>query len=137
MTTILLIKSADNQRFITEVFESIVDTGEDVHLLQLPSAPDFDSSLQETISMSDCDVSYKIHTLPKEDTATNLIEFAIEVNADRICLGILNRTSAGKAQVDELMQSLLLHQRLSGNLTFGEQIMSLEALECETRPSTV
>lgn len=135
MTTIFIINSTKSQQFINEVFESVVAADEDVHLLQLPSVQHLDPPIEEIITEIDRDVRYAVDTLPEEDTAANLTEFAIEVDADRICIGILDRTSAGKVHVDELMQSLLLHQQLSGHLIFGEQIMTLEGLEYEIHPS--
>ncbi len=131
MTTLLFIKSIDQHQPLREVFESVVDADERVHLLRPPSVSRLDSLVQETISQIDRNVRYTTHTLPEGDTASSLVQLAIEIDADCICIGILNRTSAGKALIDELMESLLLHEKLSGDLTVGDHLMTLEQLEYE------
>jgi hypothetical protein len=132
MTTILLIKSVDQQRTVREAFDSIIDADEPVHFLRLPTIRCLGPLIQEINPMIEYGVEYTINCLPEGYDVADLVEFAVEVDADRICIGISDRTVTGKARIDDLMESLLLDEKLSGDIIVGEDIIALEELEYET-----
>lgn len=132
MTTILLIKSVEQQRTVREAFDSVVDPDEPVHFLRLPTVRCLGPLIQETNPMIEYGVEYTIDCLPEGYDVSDLVEFAVDVDADRICIGISDRTVTGKARIDDLMQSLLLYEELSGDIIVGEDIIALEELEYET-----
>jgi hypothetical protein len=131
MTTILLIKSVDQQRTVREAFDSIIDADEPVHFLRLPTIRCLGPLIQEINPMIEYGVEYTINCLPEGYDVADLVEFAVEVDADRICIGISDRTVTGKARIDDLMESLLLDEKLSGDIIVGEDIIALEELEYE------
>ena len=126
MTTILLIKSVDQQRTVREAFDSIIDADEPVHFLRLPTIRCLGPLIQEINPMIEYGVEYTINCLPEGYDVADLVEFAVEVDADRICIGISDRTVTGKARIDDLMESLLLDEKLSGDIIVGEDIIALE-----------
>lgn len=132
MTTILLIKSVEQQRTVREAFDSVVDADEPVHFLRLPTVRCLGPLIQEINPMIEYGVEYTIDCLPEGYDVSDLVEFAVGVDADRICIGISDRTVTGKARIDDLMQSLLLYEKLSGDIIVGEDIIALEELEYET-----
>jgi hypothetical protein len=132
MTTILLIKSVEQQRTVREAFDSVVDSDEPVHFLRLPTVRCLGPLIQEINPMIEYGVEYTIDCLPEGYDVSDLVEFAVDVDADRICIGISDRTVTGKARIDDLMQSLLLYEELSGDIIVGEDIIALEELEYET-----
>lgn len=132
MTTILLIKSVDQERTVREAFDSVVDADEPVHFLRLPTVRCLGPLIQEINPMIEYGVEYTIDCLPEGYDVSDLVEFAVDVDADRICIGISDRTMTGKARIDDLMQSLLLYEKLSGDIIVGEDIIALEELEYET-----
>lgn len=129
MTTILLIKSADQQPSVREVLGSVVEPGETVYFLRLPTVRCLGQLIQEISPMIEYDVEYTINCLPKGYGISDVVDFAVEVGAERICIGIFERTLTGKAQIDDLTQSILLHEHVSGDLVVGESAIILENLE--------
>lgn len=79
--------------------------------------------------MINYDAEYTINCLPEGYDISDLVEFAIDVGATRICIGISDRTLSGKARIDDLTQSILLHDEISGDFVVGEDVMILEELE--------
>ncbi|GKZ16111.1 hypothetical protein HAL_39920 [Haladaptatus sp. T7] len=79
--------------------------------------------------MSNYGVDYTINCLPERYDVTDLVELAIETDADRICIGISEKTLTGKARIDELTQSILLHDDISGDFVVGEHVIILEELK--------
>lgn len=129
MSTILLIKSADQQPSVRETLSSVVKPGETVYFLRLPSVRCLGELIQEVSPMVEYDVEYTINCLPEGYEVSDVVDFALDVGADRICIGIFERTLTGKAQIDELTQSILLHEHVSGDLVVGENVIILENLE--------
>jgi hypothetical protein len=129
MTTILIIKSVEQQPTVREVLGSVVDAGETVYFLRLPTVRCLGPLIQEINPMLEYDVEYTINCLPEGYEAAELVEFAVETDADRICIGISERTVTGKARIDDLTQSVLLHDQISGDLVVGEHVIILEDLE--------
>lgn len=132
MTTIFLIKSVDQQRNVREALDSVVDADEPVYFLRLPTVRCLGPLIQEINPMIEYGVEYTIDSLPEGYDVSDLVEFAVDVDADRICIGISNRTVTGKARIDDLMQSILLHEKLSGEIIVGDHIIALEELAYET-----
>ena len=131
MTTILVVESADEEPAVREVLGSVADPGETVHFLRLPTVRDLDQLIQATSSTLTYEVEYTIDRLPEDYDASDLVEFAIERDADRICLRISERTPTGKVRIDDQTQSILLHERISGTVAVGETVIVLEQLEYE------
>ena len=129
MTTIIIIKSADEHSSVREILESVVDEDERVHFLRLPAVQCLGSLIQEVNPMINYGVDYTIHPLPEGDGVSTLVEFATEYDANRICIGISDRTLTGKARIDDLTQSILLHDNISGDFVVGEHAIILEELE--------
>lgn len=129
MSTIILVKSADQQPTIKEVLGSIVESGEMVHFIRLSSVRCLGSLIQEINPMINYGVDYTIGCLTDDDSVSELVDFAIESDANKICVGISERTLTGKARIDDLTQSILLHEKISGDLVVGEHVIILEDLE--------
>ena len=129
MTTILIIKSVEQQPTVREVLGSVVEAGETVYFLRLPTVRCLGPLIQEVNPMLEYDVEYTINCLPEGYDAAELVELAVETSADRICIGISERTVTGKARIDDLTQSVLLHDRISGDVVVGEHVIILEELE--------
>lgn len=129
MTTIIIIKSVEQEPSVREVLGSVVDAGEEVHLLRLPTVRCLGPLIQEVNPMINYDVDYTIGCLPEGYDVSELVEFAIESGANRICIGITERTLTGKAQIDDLTQSILLHEDISGDVVVGDHVIILEELE--------
>jgi hypothetical protein len=129
MTTIILIKSDEQQPTVREVLDSIVDTDEQIHFLRLPTVRCLGPLIQEINPMINYDVDYTISCLPEGYDVSELVEFAIESDANRICVGISEKTMTGKARIDDLIQSILLYEGISGDLVVGDHVITLEELE--------
>lgn len=129
MTTILIIKSVEQEPTVREVLGSVVEAGETVYFLRLPTVRCLGPLIQDVNPMLEYDVEYTINCLAEGYDATELVEFAVEANADRICIGISERTVTGKARIDDLTQSVLLHDQISGDVVVGEHVIILEELE--------
>jgi len=129
MTTILLIKSVEDQHSVREVLGSVVEPGETVYFLRLPTVRCLGPLIQEVNPMLEYDVEYTISCLPEGYEVSELVDFAIETGAERVCIGISDRTLTGKARIDDLTQSILLHDRISGDFVVGEHVIILEELE--------
>ena len=131
MTTILILNSIEQDTMVGEVLDSIVDSGEMVYFVRLPSVRCLGSLIEKTSPMTDYGVEYEVKCLPEGYEASDLVEFADEVDANRICIGISERTVTGKARIDDLTQSILLHSRISGDFVVGDHVIVLEELEYE------
>lgn len=129
MTTIIIIKSAEQQPTVREVLDSVVAVGDEVCFLRLPTVRCLGSLIQEINPMSNYGVDYTINCLPERHDVTDLVELAIQTDADRICIGISEKTLTGKARIDEFTQSILLHDGISGDFVVGEHVIILEELE--------
>lgn len=129
MTTILIINSVEEQPTVREVLGSVVDAGETVYFLRLPTVRCLGPLIQDINPMIEYDVEYTISCLPEGYDVAELVDLAVETDADRICIGILERTVTGKARIDSLTESVLLHDRISGDLVVGEHVIILEELE--------
>lgn len=129
MTTIIIIKSADQRAAVREILGSVVDAGERVHLIRLPAVRCLGPLIQDVNPMINYDVDYTISNLPEGFDVSELVEFAMESSANRICLGISEKTLTGKAQIDDLTQSILLHEQISGDFVVGDHVIILEELE--------
>lgn len=129
MTTILIVKSVDQEPVVREVLGSVADPGETVHFLRLPTVRCLGQLIQEVNPMLTYDVEYTIDGLPEGYGVADLVEFAVERDADRICIGISERTLTGKARIDEQTQSILLHDRISGDFVVGDTVIILQELE--------
>lgn len=129
MTTIILIKSADQAPTVREILESVVDTDEQVHFLRMPTVRCLGSLIQEINPMITYDVEYSISCLPAGYDVADLVEFAIDADANRICIEISEKTLTGKARIDDLTQSILLHEEISGDVVVGDRVIILEELE--------
>ncbi|MEF8785390.1 MAG: hypothetical protein V5A45_05605 [Haloarculaceae archaeon] len=129
MTTILIIKSVEQQPSVREVLGSVVEPGETVYFLRLPTVRCLGPLIQDINPMLEYDVEYTISCLPEGYDVAELVEFAVETDAERICIGISDRTLTGKARIDDLTQSILLHERISGDFVVGEHVIILEELE--------
>lgn len=128
MTTIIIIKSVDQEATVREVLESVVDEDDTVCFLRLPTVRCLGALIQAVNPMINYGVDYSINRLPEFDTA-DLVEFAIDVDANRICIGISEKTLTGKARIDDLTQSILLHDDISGDVVVGDNAIILEELE--------
>lgn len=131
MTTVIIIKSAAQRSAVTEALDSVVDAEGPVYFLRLPPVRCLGPLIQDINPMIEYGVTYSVECLPERDDVSDLVEFAIEVDADKICIGITERTMTGKAQIDELMESILLHEQLSGDIIVGDHHIVLEELEYE------
>lgn len=129
MTTIILIKSDEQQPTVREVLDSVVDSNEQIHFLRLPTVRCLGPLIQEINPMINYDVEYTISCLPEGYDVSELVEFAIESDANRICIGISEKTMTGKARIDDLIQSVLLYEGISGDLVVGDHVITLEELE--------
>lgn len=129
MTTIIIIKSVEHHSSVEEVLGSVVDAGERVHFLRLPTVQCLGPLIQEINPMINYGVDYTINPLPEGYDVNTLVEFAIEFDANRICIAISDRTLTGKARIDDLTQSILLHEDISGDFVVGEHAIILEELE--------
>jgi hypothetical protein len=131
MTTMLIVESVDQGPVVREVLGSVVAAGETVHFIRLPSVRCLGQLIQEVNPMVAYDVEYTINSVPEGYGVSELVEFAVERDADRICIGISERTLTGKVRIDDRTQSILLHDRISGDFVVGENIIILEGLEYE------
>lgn len=129
MTTIIIINSIDQEHAVREVLDSIVTRTETVHFLRMPSVRCLGSLIQEINPMLNYGVDYTLNCLPENHDVSQVVEHAVEYEANRICLGISDRTLTGKARIDGLTQSILLHEAISGDLVVGEDVIILEELE--------
>lgn len=129
MTTIILLKSDEQQLTVREILDSVVDTDEQIYFLRLPTVRCLGPLIQEINPMINYDVEYTISCLPEGYDVSELVEFAIESDANRICIGISERTMTGKARIDDLVQSVLLYEGISGDLVVGDHVITLEELE--------
>lgn len=129
MTTIIIIKSVEQQSTIREILGSVVDTGEKVYFLRLPTVRCLGPLIQEINPMINYGVDYTISCLPEGYDVSELVEIAIESDANRICIGISEQTLTGKARIDDLTQSILLHEEISGDFVVGDHVIILEELE--------
>lgn len=129
MSTIIIIDSVEEQSAVEEILDSIVTAGETVQFLRLPSARGLGPLIQAINPMLNYGVEYNIDCLPENYDASDLVAFAVEVDASRICIGISERTLTGKARIDDATQSILLHDGISGDLVVGEDAIILEELE--------
>ena len=116
MTTIIIINSVEQQPTVREVLSSVVEAGETIYFLRLPTVRCLGPLIQDINPMIEYDVA-------------DLVEFAVETDADRICIGISERTVTGKARIDDLTESVLLHDRISGDFVVGEHVIILEELD--------
>jgi hypothetical protein len=131
MTTILVVEPTDEEPAVREVLGSVADSGETVHFLRLPTVRGLDQVIQNANSTVPYEVEYTVSRLPEGYDASDLVEFAIEHDADQICLRISGRTPTGKVRIDDQTQSILLHKRISGTVAVGETVITLEELEYE------
>lgn len=129
MTTIIIIKSVEHHSCVREVLSSVVDAGEQVHFLRLPTVRCLGPLIQEVNPMINYGVDYTITPLPEGYDVSTLVEIAIELDVNRICIAISDRTLTGKARIDDLTQSILLHSDISGDFVVGEHAIILEELE--------
>jgi len=129
MTTLILINSVEQQSAVKEVFSSVVDGDETVCFLRLPSVRCLGPLIQETNPMVNYGVDYTINCLSEGYGVSDVVDFATESEADRICIGITERTLTGKARINDLTQSILLHDDISGDLVVGSHVIILEDLE--------
>jgi len=132
MTTIIIIKSVDHHASVAEILESVVEEGERVHFLRLPTVRCLGPLIQEVNPMINYGVDYTINHLPEGYDVSTLVEFATEFDANRICIGISDRTLTGKARIDDLTQSILLHDDISGDFIVGEHAIILEDLKYDS-----
>lgn len=132
MTTILIIKSIEQESTVREALGSVVEPGETVYFVRLPTVRCLGQLIQDINPMLEYDVEYTINCLPEGYDTSDLVEFAVESSADRICIGISERTQTGKARIDDLTESILLHDRISGDFVVGDHLIILEELEYET-----
>ncbi|MDQ2052264.1 hypothetical protein RBH26_17465 [Natronolimnohabitans sp. A-GB9] len=132
MTTVIIVNADDQQPAIREILESVVDDGETVYFLRLPAIRCLGSLIQELNPMCNYDVEYTIDCLPEGYDVTDLVRFAMDVDATRICIGITDRTLTGKVQIDDLTQSILLHESISGDFVVGNHAIILEELEYDS-----
>lgn len=126
MSTIIVIKSVEQEPAVREVLGSVVTSEETVHFLRLPSVRGLGPLIQKINPMLNYGVDYTINCLPD---ISAVVEFAINRDANRICIGISERTLTGKSRIDELTQSILLHEDISGDLVVGAEVIILEELE--------
>lgn len=131
MTTIIILKSIEQDTMVREVLNSVVDPGEMVYFLRVPPVRCLGSLIEKTSPMIEYGVEYSIDCLSEGYGVSDLVEFAVDVDADRICIGISERTVTGKARIDDLTQSVLLHNRISGDFVVGDHAIVLEELEYE------
>jgi len=131
MTTILIIKSIEQQPTVREVLGSVVEAGETVYFLRLPTVRCLGPLIQDVNPMLEYGVEYTINCLPEGYDVSDLVEFAVESDADRICIEISERTLTGKARIDGMTQSILLHEKITGDFVVGENVIILEELEYE------
>lgn len=127
MTTILVVQSAGQESAIREVLGSVAEAGETVHFLRSPTADRIDRLVRDVRSELAHEVEYTVDCL-EGDGVSELVAFAAERGADRICLGISERTQTGKVRIDDRTQSILLHDRIAGDLVVGDSVIILEGL---------
>ncbi|WP_049934396.1 hypothetical protein [Haloplanus natans] len=129
MTTIIIIKSVDQEPAVREVLESVVDGDDTVCFLRLPTVRCLGALIQAVNPMINYGIDYSINCLPEGYDTADLVEFAIDVDANRICIGISEKTLTGKARIDDLTQSILLHDDISGDVIVGDNAIILEELD--------
>lgn len=132
MTTVIVLKSIEQTLTIREVLDSVVSPDETVKFLRLPSVRCLGPLIEEVNPMIEYGVEYDIECLPEGYETSDLVQFAVDVDANRICIGISNRTVTGKARIDDLTESILLHDRISGDFVVGNHVIVLEELKYET-----
>lgn len=129
MTTIIIIKSDEQRLAVREVLSSVVEPGEMIYFVRLPTVRCLGPLIQEVNPMINYGVDYTINCLPEGYDVSELVELAVESDANRICIGIYEKTLTGKARIDDLTQSILLHEEISGDLVVGENAIILEQLK--------
>jgi hypothetical protein len=129
MTTIIIIKSDEQWLAVREVLSSVVEPGEMIYFVRLPTVRCLGPLIQEVNPMINYGVDYTINCLPEGYDVSELVELAVESDANRICIGIFEKTLTGKVRIDDLTQSILLHEEISGDLVIGENAIILEQLE--------
>jgi len=129
MSTMMVVDGGEQERAVREVLNSVVTADETVHFLRLPAVRCLGSIIQETSPMVNYGIDYTIDALTEEYDAADVVDHAREYEANRICLGISDRTLTGKARIDKLTQSILLHEDISGDLVVGEEVIILEELD--------
>ena len=132
MTTIIIIKSIEKKSTVRETLDSVVSRGETVYFLRLPPVRCLGPLIQDINPMIEYGVEYSIDCLSEGYEISDLVEFAVDIDADRICIEISNRTVTGKARIDDLTESVLLHDRISGDFVVGDHVIVLEELEYDT-----
>jgi len=128
MTTILVVQSAGQESAIREVLGSVAEAGETVHFLRSPTADRIDQLLRDVRSELAREVEYTVDGLPEGYGVSELVAFAAERDADRICIGVSERTQTGKVRIDDRTQSILLHDRIAGDLVVGDAVIILKGL---------
>jgi hypothetical protein len=131
MTTIIILKSIEKKSTVKEILDSVVDPDEMIYFLRLPPVRCLGPLIQNINPMIEYGVEYSIDCLSEGYETSDLVEFAVDVGADRICIEISNRTVTGKARIDDLTESILLHDRISGDFVVGDHVIVLEELEYE------
>jgi hypothetical protein len=129
MTTIIIIKSDEQRLAVREVLSSVVEPGEMIYFVRLPTVRCLGPLIQEVNPMINYGVDYTINCLPEGYDVSELVELAVESDANRICIGIFEKTLTGKVRIDDLTQSILLHEEISGDLVVGENAIILEQLK--------
>ena len=131
MTTIIILKSIEERSTVREILDSVVDPEEMIYFLRLPPVRCLGPLIEDISPMIEYGVTYSIDCFSEGYETSDLVEFAVDVGADRICIEISNRTVTGKARIDDLTESILLHDRISGDFVVGDHVIVLEELEYE------
>ena len=131
MTTIIILKSIEERSTVREILDSVVDPEEMIYFLRLPPVRCLGPLIEDISPMIEYGVKYSIDCFSEGYETSDLVEFAVDVGADRICIEISNRTVTGKARIDDLTESILLHDRISGDFVVGDHVIVLEELEYE------
>lgn len=128
MTTVCIIRSTEQHAWIKEVLESTVNSGDKLYLLQCHDGLNIAPMMEELLSNVEYAVEYKIESLSGDCTNETVIDALLKIEADRICLKISDRTNTGKVQIDDLTESILLHEQISGDVLIGDCAVVLNNL---------
>lgn len=132
MTTLLIVRT-DRIAWINEVLESMIEAEDELHVLKCSENTGLEDRIQQLLGAHDLDIEYHIEQQTGECTSEAIIETLLRTQADRICLEISDRTSTGKVQIDDLTESILLHDGIAGDVLIGDHTVVLEKLRYQQR----
>ncbi len=126
MTTVVALRTSDHRSTITDTIATLADPAEPVYLVRL-------GGRSSVVRPADRDrargLACAIGVESSEPIVDALVGFADAVDADQIGVEVRDRTPTGKARVDDLVQDLLLHDEITGDLRVHERLFVFATLD--------